>query len=126
MKWSDIFNINKTCIHDKVPMDIEIGYCPDCGELIENHWYITRCACCGVKQRATIRNGEVVPEEVFCHNCGGKTYIVEKIEKIDCININYAILKREIIKNEIDEYTQSWTEAMQTSGYIPKLPQQFQ
>ncbi len=106
-------------------MDVEIGYCPDCGELIENHWYITRCACCGVKQRATIRGGEVVPEEGFCHNCGGKGYIVERIEKIDCININYAILVREIMKNEVEEYTQSWAEAMQTSGYIPKLPQQF-
>ena len=125
MQWSDLFNFNRKCQHSKVPMDEDIGYCPDCGELIENHWFITRCACCGVKQRATIRNGEVVPEEGFCHNCGGKTYLVEKIDKIDCININYAVLVREILKNEIDEYTQSWTEAMQTSGYIPKLPQQF-
>lgn len=124
MQWSDLFNFNRKCQHSKVPMDEDIGYCPDCGELIENHWFITRCACCGVKQRATIRNGEVVPEEGFCHNCGGKLYTVEKIDKIDCININYAVLVREIVKNEIDEYTQSWAEAMQTSGYIPKLPQQ--
>lgn len=121
MQWSEIFGFNKKCTHDKVPLDDDIGYCPDCGELIENHWYIVRCGCCGVKQKATIKNGEVVPDGSFCHNCGSKLYIVEEINKIDCININYAILVREIIKNEISEYTQSWLDAMQISGYTPKL-----
>ena len=81
MKWSDLFNLNKKCTHPKVPIEDDIGYCPDCGELVENHWYITRCSCCGVKQRATIRDGEVVPEEGFCHNCGSRAYQVEEIEK---------------------------------------------
>lgn len=124
MQWSEIFNFNKKCQHNKVPLDTDIGYCPDCGELIENHWYITRCGCCGVKERATIRNGEVIPEAEFCPNCGGKAYKVEEIEKIDCININYAIVVREIVKNEINEYTQSWVDAMQTSNYTPKLLRQ--
>ncbi len=48
----------------------------------------------------------------------------EEIEKIDCININYAIVVREIVKNEINEYTQSWVDAMQTSNYTPKLLRQ--
>ena len=124
MQWSELFNFNKKCQHNKVPLDTDIGYCPDCGELIENHWYITRCGCCGVKERATIRNGEVVPEAEFCPNCGDKAYKVEEIEKIDCININYAIVVREIVKNEINEYTQSWVDAMQTSNYTPKLLRQ--
>ena len=124
MQWSELFNYNKKCQHNKVPLDTDIGYCPDCGELIENHWYITRCGCCGVKERATIRNGEVVPEAEFCPNCGGKAYKIEEIEKIDCININYAIVVREIVKNEINEYTQSWVDAMQTSNYTPKLLRQ--
>ena len=121
MQWSDLFNFNKKCQHSKVPMDVDIGYCPDCGELIENHWFITRCACCGVKQRATIRNGEVVPEEGFCHNCGGKLYTVEKIDKIDCININYAVLVRKTVNLDVPEYTQSWADVIQTSGLLPKL-----
>lgn len=125
MQWSELFNFNKKCQHNQVPLDTDIGYCPDCGELIENHWYITRCGCCGVKERATIRNGEVVPDADFCPNCGSKSYKVEEIEKIDCININYAIVVREIVKNEISDYTQSWIDAMQTSSYIPKLPQQY-
>ena len=124
MQWSELFNFNKKCQHNKVPLDTDIGYCPDCGELIENHWYITRFGCCGVKERATIRNGEVVPEAEFCPNCGGKAYKIEEIEKIDCININYAIVVREIVKNEINEYTQSWVDAMQTSNYTPKLLRQ--
>ena len=125
MQWLKFFNLNKKCTHDKVPIDVDISYCPDCGELIENRWFITRCACCGVKQRATLRNGEVVPDEEFCHNCGSKMYIVEEIKHIDCININYAIVTKEIIQNEITEYTQSWIDAMQTSSYTPKLLQQF-
>ena len=124
MQWSELFNFNKKCQHNKVPLDTDIGYCPDCGELIENHWYITRCGCCGVKERATIRNGEVVPEAEFCPNCGGKAYKIKKKKKIDCININYAIVVREIVKNEINEYTQSWVDAMQTSNYTPKLLRQ--
>ncbi len=125
MIWSELFNFKKKCTHDKVPLDTDIGYCPDCGELIENHWYITRCACCGVKQRTTIKNGEIVPDVEFCHNCGSRGYTVEEIDKIDCININYAIVRKEIVKNEIQEYTQSWQDAMQITGYIPKQPQQF-
>lgn len=121
MIWSEIFNFNKKCTHDKVPLDCEFAYCPDCGELIENHWYITRCGCCGVKLRTTLKNGEVVPEEDFCHNCGSKSYTVEEIEKIDCININYAIVVKKVVPNDIRQYTQSWQDAMQTLNYIPKL-----
>ena len=117
----EFFKFNKECEHSKVRPDVDFAYCPDCGELVQNHWYITRCGCCGVKERATIRNGEVVPEESYCHNCGSKLYKVEEIEKIDCININYAIVVREIVQNEVTEYTQSWLDAMQTSGYTPKL-----
>lgn len=123
MSWSNLFNLNKKCQHNKVPIGQDLAYCPDCGELIENHWYITRCACCGVKERATIRNGEVVPEENYCHNCGSKRFIVEEIKKIDCININYAIIVRKVVKNDITEYTQSWIDVIQTSCDIPKLPQ---
>ena len=125
MQWSNIFNPNKKCTHPKISPTEDIGYCPDCGELIENRWYLVRCSCCGVKEAATIRNGEIVPEKKFCHNCGSKGYTIERIEKIDCTNINYAVLVQEIVKNEITEYTQSWEDAMQTSGYIPKQLQQF-
>lgn len=121
MQWSNILGFNKKCTHDNVPIDQDFYYCPDCGELIENQWYLVRCASCGLKEPATIRNGEIVPLNTFCHNCGGKSYTVERIEKIDCININYAVLVRAIANNEAKEYTQSWIEAMQTSNTSQKL-----
>lgn len=121
MQWNSIFNFSRKCKHNNVPIDADVYYCPDCGELIENQWYLVRCACCGVKEVATIRNDEVVPEDNFCHNCGGHPYTVERLDKIDCININYAILVRQIVKDEITEYSQSWIDAMQTSNGIPKL-----
>ncbi len=116
MIWSNVFNFKTKCNHNRVPIDTDIYYCPDCGELIENCWYITRCSCCGTKETATIRNGEIVPIENYCHNCGNKGYIIEKIEKIDCININYAVLVREIVNNNVNEYTQSWVAIQTTIG----------
>ena len=123
MRWSQILGLSKECSHDKVPLDAEYYYCPDCGELIENQWYLVRCASCGLKEIATVKNGEVVPLDNFCHNCGGREYTVERLEKIDCININYAVLVKAVVKNETEEYSQSWVDAIQTSGYIPKLLQ---
>lgn len=107
----EFFIKNKECKHAKVPPEKDITYCPDCGELIENRWFITRCGCCGVKLKSIIKNGEVVPEEHYCHNCGAKEYIVERVNKINFIDINYAVLVKTIIKPTVEDLTQSWIEA---------------
>lgn len=120
-----LFKNNNVCKHDKVPIDTDIAYCPDCGELIENQWYITRCGCCGVKMKAILKNGDVVPQEKFCHNCGAKEYIIEKVSKINFIDINYAVLVRAEIPNEYHEFTQSWVDAAKTCSGTPRLLQQF-
>ena len=121
----EFFNKKNKCKHDKFSPDKDIGYCPDCGELIENQWFIVRCGCCGVKHKAIIRNGQIVPEEKFCHNCGNKTFVVERVNKINFIDINYAVLVKTIIPNEHFEFTQSWTDTRETSNYTHKLLQQF-
>lgn len=125
MNWSQILGFHKSCTHDKVPPDEDFYYCPDCGELIENQWYLVRCKSCGLKKIATVKNGEVVPLEHFCHNCGGEEYTIERLEKIDCININYAVLIKAIVTPEQQEYCQSWADAIhgaiQTSNYKQKL-----
>ena len=113
------------CNHDKFPVDKDTGYCPDCGELIENQWFIMRCSCCGVKHKAVIKNGQIVPVEKFCHNCGGKDFVVERVNKINFIDINYAVLVKTIIPCEHFEFTQSWAESKETSNYTRKLLQQF-
>ena len=119
----DLFRKNMECSHSHVKADVDFAYCPDCGELIENQWYLVRCACCGVKLRGMIKNGEVVPEKHFCHNCGTREFVVERIDKINFIDINYAVLVKAVVPNHEFNYTQSWVDA-KTSYYKPKLLQQ--
>ena len=99
------------CKHDKVRPDLEQCYCPDCGKLVRNEWYITRCSCCGVKMRAMVKNGQIVPQEHFCSNCGGEEFSVEKVEKINFIDINFAALVRtEVEEMKVCSTTKCWQE----------------
>ena len=125
MKIMELLKFNKVCQHDKVMPDVDYAYCPDCGELIENQWYIMRCACCGIKIRAMLKNGEIVPEEKFCHNCGGANYTIERISKINFININYAVPVKKVVTPEYSEITQSWTDVTQKANDIRLLLQQY-
>ena len=100
-----LLNINKTCSHEKVLPHQDYAYCPDCGKFIQNEWFITRCACCGVKLKARVKNGAIITQEHFCTNCGSEDFIVEKLEKIDFINVNYATL----IKKEVDSHKKAIT-----------------
>lgn len=120
----DFFKSNNECKHEKFPPDKEVGYCPDCGEMIENQWFIMRCACCGVKHKAIFKNGEIIPAAKFCDNCGTKNFVIERVNKINFIDINYAVLVKTVIPNAMKEFTQSWCEAKETSSYRPKLLQQ--
>lgn len=86
------------CKHLKVPANIEAGYCPDCGEYIENRWYLVRCKHCKIKRKAHLTSGNVLPDTQFCPNCGGILYEIEKLEKINFIDINFAVLKKEIVE----------------------------
>jgi uncharacterized protein (UPF0212 family) len=104
------FTEKRQCRHTKVSLQDDVAYCPDCGELIENRWYIARCACCGIKLKAIVKNGEVTAEEKFCHNCGGKEFKPEQVSKINCIDINYAVLVKTVIQPTYDEFTQSWVD----------------
>ena len=64
------------CSHEHVTPDKDSAYCPDCGKLIKNEWYITRCACCGVKLKAMSKKDEIVPQLHYCYNCGSSEYKV--------------------------------------------------
>ena len=124
MFLTDFFKAHHKCNHDHIPIDVQFAYCPDCGELVENEWFITRCAYCGIKQKAIIKNGEIMPDDKFCRNCGANEYIVEKLEKINFIDINYAVLVKTVIREDVPEenITQCWEEK---STNIPKLLQLF-
>ena len=116
---------NRECKHEKFPADKDIGYCPDCGELIENQWFIMRCSCCGVKHKAVCRHGKFVPVYKFCENCGSKEFGVERINKINFIDINYAVLVKTVVTNDVQSFTQSWVDSTETSSYKPRLLPQF-
>ncbi|MFA7659451.1 MAG: hypothetical protein WCY19_08460 [Candidatus Gastranaerophilaceae bacterium] len=106
-----MFNFRKTsCNHEKIIPNMVSGYCPDCGEYVENHWYITRCACCGVKQKATFRNGKISADTKFCRNCGGSSFAVEELDRIDIVNINYAVILKQVIQNKRQSFIQTWIE----------------
>ena len=98
------------CFHDKITPDIESGYCPDCGEYIENHWFLSRCACCGIKQKTIIIKGKISTSTNFCRNCGTNSFSVEKIKKINFIDINYAIVIKNVFKGNPIQLTQSWVD----------------
>lgn len=117
----EFFNRNRTCSHSRVRPDVEFAYCPDCGELVENQWFIVRCACCGVKLPGIIRNGEIIPEKKYCHNCGNHNFVIEKIDKINFIDIRYAVLIKAVVNSNIKAYTQSWADVSAPYGkrYIP-------
>lgn len=122
----ELFKFNKVCQHSKVRPDVDFAYCPDCGELIENQWYLVRCACCGVKIKGVIKNGEIIPERNFCHNCGTKDFIIERINKINFIDISYAVLVKAVVSHNFANFTQSWVENdFRTSNYRQRLLQVF-
>ena len=123
MFLTDLFRFKRVCTHDKITPDMECGYCPDCGKFVQNEWYITRCACCGVKMKANARNGEVFPQYHYCTNCGAHEYTVEKLSSINFIDINFAVL----IKKEVEEplrvnTIQCWQEK---TSLQPQLPVQY-
>lgn len=122
----ELFKFNKVCQHSKIRPDVDFAYCPDCGELIENQWYLVRCDCCGVKIKAIIKNGEIIPEKNYCHNCGTREYVIERINKINFIDISYAVLVKAKVSHNFTNFTQSWVENdFRTSNYRPKLLQEF-
>ena len=116
-------SVSVKCNHEKVRPELEQSYCPDCGKLIKNEWYITRCSCCGVKMRAMVKNGEIIPQEHYCSNCGKEEFSVEKVEKINFIDINFAVLVRKEIEEErYCNTTKCWQERMPEQ---PKLLVQY-
>ncbi len=124
MFLTNLFNLRKACSHDSITPDMESGYCPDCGKFIKNEWYITRCTCCGVKLKSVVIKGEVQPLHNYCSNCGGEEYSVEKLSKINFIDINFAVLQKKEIENGVkpSDSTICWQERTASQ---PKLLVQY-
>ncbi len=106
---SILFGLKK-CTHDKMGLYSGGGYCPDCGEYVENQWYLVRCSCCGVKRVAITRGNTVLPQDSFCTNCGEQDYYVEKLNHVNFIDINYATVVQIIHNSVKSNQIQSWVE----------------
>ena len=114
----EILNIRTKCEHKKLSILSTQAYCPDCGELVESCWYVCRCACCGIKRNGVLKFGKIVPEEKYCTNCGTNQFILEKYDKLDFSNVQYAILKREIVPTAKINFStvQTWIGATQNNN----------
>lgn len=99
-----------SCKHDKITPNIKAGYCPDCGEYVQNHWYISRCECCGAKQKTLVRNGKIIASARFCKNCGSSSFITEELKEIDVVTVNYATVLKQVQKTKKQGFIQTWIE----------------
>ena len=104
------FQRKKECTHPNVTPDKDSCYCPDCGKYVENHWYLTRCTCCNVKRKTVIKRGKIQPESKFCPNCGAPEYFVERVPAINFIDINFAVLVKEVNESYTPARSQIWVD----------------
>lgn len=119
MFLTNLFNLKKVCTHEKITPNMEAGYCPDCGKYIQNEWYITRCACCGIKLKTIARKEKIQPQEHYCANCGSAEYTVIKLPSINFVDINFAVLIKRFVEEEKKaSFTQCWQEK---NSVQPKL-----
>lgn len=107
-----------SCKHDKVTLSIKAGYCPDCGDYVENRWYISRCNCCGLKQKSHIRFGKIVTDEKFCKNCGSNAFIYEELNNLDIVNVQYAVSLKNVIAVKRNSFIQTWID-QNSYSYTP-------
>lgn len=108
--FKSFFDKQPDCPHTNITPDMKGGYCTDCGKYVENQWFITRCNCCGIKHQTIFTKGKIKPETRYCKNCGSNSYSVERLDKINIVDINYAIIIKQIINNERRSFIQTWVE----------------
>ena len=92
-------NGRKKCRHTHALLNSNEGYCPDCGVYLKKYYYVLRCKCCAHKREASRAAfggvKEIVPISRFCPVCGGEEFYIEKYEKLNFVDINYAIEVKE-------------------------------
>lgn len=110
--------LHKKCTHERLGYNVEHGYCPDCGEYVENRWYLTRCSCCGLKRAAITKGHEIMPAEYYCSNCGESGYYIEELKKLNFIDINFATVLKVCPQDTKENYIQTW---VQNDFYKQKL-----
>lgn len=98
------------CQHRNVPIDVDEAYCPDCGALVRNKWYLVRCSCCNIKRTAHTQYNEIIPDSRYCPNCGATDFYIQELDKVNFTDIHYAIYKKVIIQQGNFTTRQIWIE----------------
>lgn len=117
-----IVNNAKKCPHTHALINSDEGYCPDCGVYLKKYYYVLRCKCCSHKREATRavlgKYDEIVPVSKFCPVCGGEEFYIERYEKLNLVDINYAIEVKEVynINNCTVSSTKVWVETPNEQG----------
>lgn len=116
-----MINNGKKCRHTRALLNSNEGYCPDCGAYLKKYYYVLRCRCCAHKREATRAAfggaQEIIPISKFCPTCGGEEFYIEKCEKLNFVDINYAIEVKEefdVLSAPLDFETSTttvWVEA---------------
>ena len=121
-----IFNFFKhECTHSRVSAETKEAYCPDCGALVQNKWFLMRCKCCNIKRSAHTRYNEIVPDTKFCKNCGSDKYYIQELDSVNFTDIRYAVYKKIVVENkEQNTFTQQiWVEEEKTNQtFIKSIP----
>lgn len=105
----DFFKHKTECSHEHLRSDLDESYCPDCGALVRNKWYLVRCSCCNIKRKA-FAGYEIKPDAKYCPNCGSSDFYIQELDKINFTDINYAVLKRIVVQQSNCHTNQVWVE----------------
>lgn len=106
----DFFKTKHECDHKNVPVDVDEAYCPDCGALVKNKWYLVRCSCCNIKRHAHIKYSEIKPDTNYCPNCGSTEFYIEELNSINFMNVHYAVFKKVVVNQEHQITRQIWVD----------------
>lgn len=106
----DFLKTKQECSHNNVPIDVDEAYCPDCGALVKNKWYLVRCSCCNIKRSAKIEYNNIKPDTKYCPNCGSTEYYQIELDNINYVDVHYAVHKKIIINQEHQSTRQIWVE----------------
>ena len=109
------------CTHKNVPIDVDEAYCPDCGALVKNKWFLVRCSCCNIKRKAHTEYRKIVPDSHFCPNCGTSEFYVQELEDINFIDVHYAIFQKVVVNQKHGATRQVWIEEEEGIGEEIKL-----
>ena len=62
--------------------------------------------------RTIVKGDTVQPQYHYCSNCGSSEFNLEKLDKINFIDINFAVLKRRVVSDSETKqtFTQCWEE----------------